>query len=218
MDLNKTIDHTLLKPHTDATAISRLCKEAIDYQFRAVCVPPYFVSLAKQELQGSEVKLATVVGFPHGFAATMAKVEEIKRATDEGVDEIDAVINLNALKSGDWNHVFSDIDRMVTAVRLRGKVLKIIIESSLLNEAELARVCDICNEVSPDFVKTSTGLQGGATEEVVRYLRHRLKPEIKIKASGGIRDAKAAQALLQAGAERIGTSSGIAIIGLKPTV
>ncbi|MEL6140420.1 MAG: deoxyribose-phosphate aldolase, partial [Bacteroidota bacterium] len=174
--MNKTIDHTLLGPQTNATAISRLCSEAKEYNFCAVCVPPYFVSQAKQELQGTEVKVATVVGFPHGFAATMAKVEEIKRAVDEGVDEIDAVINLNALKSGDWNHVSSDIDRMVTAVRLRGKVLKLIVESSLLDEDELARVCDICNEVSPDYVKTSTGLQGGATEDVIRFLRQHLKP------------------------------------------
>lgn len=212
MDIKKTIDHTLLKPATSATEIQRLCLEAKEQGFYAVCIPPYFVTLAKQELAGSEVKIATVIGFPHGYATMMAKVEEIKRAVEEGVDELDVVINLGALRSGNWNNVSADIDRMVTAVRLRGKVIKVIIETSILSSEELRKVCEICNKVKPDFVKTSTGLQGGATDEAVRQLRQLLHPDIKIKASGGIRNLDTAQRMLLAGADRLGTSSAMAIV------
>lgn len=212
MDIRKTIDHTLLKPDTSAMEVQQLCREAKEQSFYAVCIPPYFVTTAKQELHGSDVKIATVIGFPHGYATMMAKVEEIKRAVEEGVDELDVVINLGALKSGNWTNVSADIDRMVTSVRLRGKVIKIIIETSLLTLAELEQVCKICNSVRPDFVKTSTGLHGGATEEAVRAMRRLLLPEIKIKASGGIRDAATAQRLLLAGADRLGTSSSLAIV------
>lgn len=212
MELNNTIDHTLLKPQTTAEEVKRLCREARTNNFCAVCIPPYYVTLAKQELQGTSVKVATVIGFPYGFSATMAKVAEITRAVEEGVDELDVVISLGALRSGNWNHVSADIDRMVTAVRLRGKVIKVILETSLLNEHEMIELCKICNSVNPDFVKTSTGTQGGATEAAVRILRQHLKPEIKIKASGGIRDAQTARAMLAAGADRIGTSSGVSIV------
>lgn len=212
MELNNTIDHTLLKPQTRAEDIERLCQEAIDNQFRAVCIPPFFVALAKQKLQGSQVRLATVIGFPHGYSATVAKVEEIKRATDEGADELDVVINIGALKSGNWNEVRSDIDRMITTVRLRTKTIKVIIEASLLTHSELVQVCSICNDFKPDFVKTSTGLQGGATPEMVRQMRSLLTDDIQIKASGGIRSAQDAHNMLAAGATRIGTSSGVAIM------
>lgn len=208
MNIKATIDHTVLHAQTNARDVKKICAEAIQYEFYAVCVPPYFVGMAKHELQGSTVKVATVIGFPYGYAGTMAKVEEIKRAVEEGADELDIVINLGALKSGDWAQVKSDIDRVVTSVRLRGKVSKVIIESALLEESELARIVNVCNEVNPDFVKTSTGTQGGATEGIIRYLRNNLKPDIKIKASGGIRDRQTAEALIQAGADRIGTSRG----------
>lgn len=208
MEINKTIDHTVLRAQTSAQEVQQLCSEALTHQFCAVCVPPYFVSHAKQALQGSSVKVATVIGFPYGYAGTMAKVEEIKRAVEEGADELDIVINLGAVKSGDWQQVKSDIDRVVTSVRLKGKLSKVIIETTLLNQAELAKMIMICNDANPDFVKTSTGTQGGATEGVVRYLRANLKPEIRIKASGGIRDKAAALAMLNAGADRLGTSSG----------
>ncbi len=211
MDVKKTIDHTLLKTTTSAMEVQRLCLEAREYGFYAVCIPPYFVGLAKQELAGSDVKIATAIGFPYGYATTMAKVEEIKRAVEEGVDELDVVINLGALKSGNWNHVSADIDRMVTAVRLRGRVIKVIIESSVLTSDELEKVIKICNTYKPDFVKTSTGLQGGATEEMLRQIRRLLHPDVKIKASGGIRDLGAAERMLAAGANRLGASSGVAI-------
>lgn len=211
MEVKKTIDHTLLQPTTSAIQVQQLCSEAKTHGFYAVCIPPYFVGLAKQELAGSDVKIATAIGFPYGYATTMAKVEEIKRAVEEGVDELDVVINLGALKSGNWNNVSADIDRMVTAVRLRGRVIKVIIESSVLTPDELAKVIEICNTYKPDFVKTSTGLQGGATEEVLHQIRQLLHPDVKIKASGGIRDLSSAARMLAAGANRLGTSSGVAI-------
>lgn len=216
MDIKKTIDHTLLKPATSAVEVRQLCSEAKNYGFYAVCVPPYFVGLAKQELAASEVKIATAIGFPYGYATTMAKVEEIKRAVEEGVDELDVLINLGALRSGDWNNVRADIDRMVTAVRLRGRVIKVIIESSILSQEELEKVLKICSTFKPDFVKTSTGLQGGATEEAIRQIRALLHPDVKIKASGGIRDFATAQRMLLAGANRLGTSSGTAIANSLP--
>lgn len=212
MEVNKTIDHTVLKAQTSAEDVDRICQEALKHQFCAVCVPPYYVGRAKQLVQDKGIKVATVIGFPYGYAGTMAKVEEIKRAVEEGADELDIVINLGALKSGDWMNVKSDIDRVVTAVRLRGKVSKIIIESSILNQDELSKLVSLCNEITPDFVKTSTGTQGGATEGVVRFLRNSLKPEIKIKASGGIRNRQDAEKMLAAGADRLGTSSGPALL------
>lgn len=212
MNIKTTIDHTILHAQTSASEVKTICAEALQHEFCAVCVPPYFVGMAKQELLGSQVKVATVIGFPYGYAGTMAKVEEIKRAVEEGADELDIVINLGALKSGDWSQVKSDIDRVVTSVRLKGKVSKIIIESAILEESELARIIDICNDANPDFVKTSTGTQGGATEGIIRYLRNNLKPEIKIKASGGIRTRQMAEAMIQAGADRIGTSRGPALL------
>lgn len=212
MEINKTIDHTTLKAQTTAADVERLCQEALQYQFCAVCIPPFYVGQAKNLVQAQGVKVATVIGFPYGYAGTMAKVEEIKRAVEEGADELDIVINIGALKSGNWVFVKSDIDRVTTAVRLRGKTSKIIIESSLLTQEELSKVVGICNDITPDFVKTSTGIQGGATEGVVRFLRDNLKSEIKIKASGGIRSRQDANKMLIAGADRLGTSSGPALL------
>lgn len=213
MDLEKYIDYTLLKPDTTADNVRQLCSEALDVGFCAVCIPPIFVPEAFQALQGSSVKIATVVGFPLGYSATVAKVEEVKRAIDEGVHELDMVINLAAVKSQNWNFVRNDIDRVVTSVHLKGKLIKVILETALLTDAELERLGQICNELGVDFVKTSTGYNGsGATVAVVQKLRALMKPSIKIKASGGIRTAKAAKALIEAGADRIGTSAGMQIV------
>lgn len=192
--------------------IVRLCQEAVANRFYAVCVPPFFVGRARKELHGTDVRVATVIAYPYGYAETSVKVQEIRRALDEGADEVDIVINLAAVKSGDWAYVRSDITAVVTTTRLKGKVSKIIIESGALSEAEQRQVCDICNEVKPTFVKTSTGTREGATIADVRFLRAHLLPEIKIKASGGIRDAGTAQALVDAGADRIGSSAGIALV------
>ena len=210
--MNKFIDHTFLSPQATAADIKRLCQEAIQYGFYAVCVPPYFVSKARQELLDKGVKLATVVGYPYGYSETPIKVAEARRSLDEGADELDIVINVSAVKSGDWNYVRTEIEQMATTVRLKSKVCKIILEMSALDEEETRRLIELCNKVRPDYVKTSSGTQGGATVEQVRLLRANLDSEIRIKASGGIRTRAAAAELIEAGANRIGTSSGLTII------
>ena len=210
--MNKLIDHTFLKPDCRTEDVDRMCKEAITYAFAAVCIPPFFVGYAAKKLQGTGVKVATVVAFPYGYAETAVKVQEVRRALDEGADEVDIVINLSAVKSRDWAYVRSDLNAVVTTSRLKGKISKIIVEMSELTAEEQQMVCDICNEVKPSFVKTSTGTKGGATVTDVRFLRATLNPEIKIKASGGIRDKRSATALVDAGADRIGTSAGIELV------
>ncbi len=213
MKLEKYIDHTILRPDTTLEDIKKLCEEATTHGFFAVCVPPFFVKHARQFLLKSDVKISTVVGFPMGYSTTSAKVEEIKKAVDEGADELDVVINICAVKSGLWNYVQSDIDSMTTATHIKAKQIKVILETGLMNEEEIRRLCGICQEVEPNFVKTSTGFNGsGATLEAVKLLRECLNTKIKIKASGGIRSREAALAMIEAGAARLGTSSGVKIV------
>ena len=212
MSLANLIDHTLLKPDSSLTDIEKLCHEAIQHKFAAVCIPPYFVREAKDLLADTKVKVATVIGFPMGYAATPSKVEEIKRALDEGADELDVVANVSAIKSNNWNYVKNDIDSATRAVHLKGKAIKLIIETTLLSEEEIRKVCEICKDSGVNFVKTSTGYQGGATVETVALLRSILPKSIKIKASGGIRTREQVEQMVAAGADRIGTSSGIAIV------
>ena len=211
MELARYIDHTILKPDCTSEDIKRICEEAIEYGFCAICIPPYYIRQAARLLEETPVKIATVVGFPMGYAAIPAKVEEIKRAIDEGADEIDVVVNIAAVKNGDWAHVRNDIDGVTIAVHLKGKRIKLILETSLLEENEILKLCNICKEVGVDFVKTSTGYQGGATLEQIKTLRSNLPDTIKIKASGGIRNAEAARQMIEAGADRIGTSAGVSI-------
>lgn len=212
MSLANLIDHTLLKPDCNPSHIKQLCKDALHQKFAAVCIPPYFVQEAKILLANSAVKVATVVGFPMGYAATVSKVEEIKRALDEGADELDVVANICAIKSKNWNYVKNDIDSCTRAVHLKGKSIKLILEATLLSEEEISKVCEICKDSGVNFVKTSTGYHGGATVEVVELLRSLLPKSIKIKASGGIRTREQAEKMVAAGAARIGTSAGIAIV------
>lgn len=213
MDIAKIIDHTRLKPDTVRGDIEQLCKEAIEYEFAAVCVPPFFVQDAVRYLSDSTVKVATVVGFPMGYSHTPAKVEEVKRAVDDGADEIDVVINISALKSGNWAYVKNDIESTTLAAHLKGKIVKIIFETGLLEKEEILKLCEICNNIGVDFVKTSTGFHGGgATITAVTMLRKALNETIQIKASGGIRDAQKAEKLIQAGATRLGTSKSIKLL------
>ena len=213
MDLARFIDATILKPDTTLADIKKLCEEAKNYQFMAVCVPPFFVKDAVKALEGTPVMTSTVVGFPMGYSATPAKVEEIKKAIDEGATELDCVINLCAVKSKQWNYVRNEIESMAMACQMRGKTIKIILETGMLTEPEITKLCEIVTEVKVNFVKTSTGLNGkGATVQVVDSLRKKLPPTIKIKASGGIRDRKFAEELIAAGADRIGTSAASAVI------
>ncbi len=210
--MNKLIDHTFLSPQATAADIRRLCEEAVEHGFYAVCIPPFFVSRAKVDLQDTPVKIATVIAFPYGYSETPIKVAEARRSIEEGADELDIVINISAVRSGDWTYVKTEIEQMATTLRLKGKICKLILELSVLTDEERDRVIEICNAVRPDFVKTSTGTQGGATIAQVRHLRANLHAEIKIKASGGIGTAADARALIDAGADRIGTSSGLAML------
>jgi len=193
--------------------VKKLCAEAQQYSFAAVCVPPFFVPDAVQLLSSSPVKVGTVAGFPTGYSTTGAKVEEIKRAIDDGADEIDVVINICAVKNNNWKYVRDDIDRVATAARLKSKLLKIILETGLLTEAEITKLCEICLEVGPDFVTTSTGIHGeGATVQTVRLLHSLLKDKMKIKASGGIRTREDVERLIEAGAKKIGSSASVMIV------
>lgn len=216
MDLSSYIDHTVLIPNCTKDDIKRVCEEAEKFGMHAICIPPYYVRLASRLLEESKVKVATVVGFPLGYAAIPAKVEEIKRAIDEGADEIDIVANIAAVKNGDWAHVRNDIDGVTIAVHLKGKKVKMILEIALLEEIEILKLCNICKEVGVDFVQTSTGYQNNANEQQIKMLRANLPQSIKIKANGGIRTLETAQKIIAAGADRIGTSFGVAITRAEP--
>ena len=213
MNLNNYIEHTILKPDTTTEQVKELCQEAIDYNFVGVCVPPFFVKTAANYLQDHTTKVVTVVGFPMGYDSIPSKVEAAKRAIDDGADEIDMVINIAAVKDANWSHVSNDIDSIATSVHLKGKVIKVILETGLLSIAEIKKLCEICNKIGVNYVKTSTGVNaGGATIEMVQYLKENVKDSIKIKASGGIRTEEFANQLIEAGASRLGTSSGIKIV------
>lgn len=209
MNLAKSIEHTHLKADARQVAIEALCEEVIAHGLGGACVPPYFVPFAVQRLEEHPAFVTTVIGYPMGYSATAAKVEEIKRALGEGCDEVDVVANLCALKDGRWAFFRNDIDSVTRAGHLKGKAVKIILEVGLLTEEELQSACEICAELEVDFVKTSTGmLSDGATGAQVRQLRQWLPKRIKIKASGGIRTHLQAVELVKAGADRLGSSAG----------
>ncbi|HYF81126.1 MAG TPA: deoxyribose-phosphate aldolase [Symbiobacteriaceae bacterium] len=206
------IDHTLLKPEATAEQIIKLCAEARAYNFMSVCVNPGWVPLAAQELQGSDVKVCTVIGFPLGATSTESKAYETVESIRQGATEVDMVINVGALKSGQYDRVFGDIKAVVDAAR--GKALtKVIIETGLLTDAEKVKACELSKQAGADFVKTSTGFgPGGATPEDIALMRKTVGPELGVKASGGVRDYEAAMAVVNAGANRIGASASINIV------
>lgn len=214
-ELANYIEHTILRPDTTLADVRKVCEEAIQYQFAGVCIPPLYVRDARRIIGDmSKIRLATVVGFPMGYTAIAAKSEEIKRAIDEGTDDIDAVINISALKSDNWNHVTHDIDSVARATHMRGKTLKLILECGYLSEAEIQKVIEIAREARVEWLKTGTGMHGhAATPEMVRILRRLGGTAFQIKASGGIRTAADAKALVDAGADRLGTSASLQIIG-----
>ena len=212
MDIHKAIEHTILKPDCTLDDIRRVCEEAVQYNFHGICVPPYFVKDAAR-LLNEQAKVVTVVGFPMGYSNVPAKVEEIKRAIDEEADEIDAVVNICAIKCNNWNYIKNEVDSLARAVSMRGKVMKLIIETGLLTKAEMMQVIKIAEDNDVQFIKTSTGFNGdGATVEIVKFLRENLNPKVKIKASGGIKSFEMAEKLIHAGADRIGTSNGVQIV------
>ncbi len=205
------IDHTLLKATATTAEITKLCEEARQYNFASVCVNPANVALAAKLLKGSPVKVCTVVGFPLGATSTFTKVMETRDAVANGATEIDMVINVGALKSKDYELVRNDIARVVEAAG--GNIVKVILETSLLNEEEKIKGCELSKAAGADFVKTSTGFStGGATVEDIRLMRRVVGPSMGVKASGGVRDTKGAQEMIAAGATRIGASASVSIV------
>ncbi|RYY89041.1 MAG: deoxyribose-phosphate aldolase [Chitinophagaceae bacterium] len=211
MSLAQYIDHTILKPTTTLTDIEKVCAEAVEHSFAAVCVPPYYVADAARRLRGKYPKVATVIGFPFGYSHYNAKIAETEQALADGADEIDLVINLAALKNNDIAYLETEIASILVA-RKHAK-LKVIVESGILSIDELRRVIDLYRHYPIDFMKTSTGYaERGATLEAVHMMRAGLPEEMQIKASGGIRDHVFAQQLIDAGATRLGCSASVAIV------
>jgi deoxyribose-phosphate aldolase len=210
--LASTIDHTLLKPTATEEQIRALCAEALEYRFASVCVQPSWVELCAKLLENSPVKVCTVIGFPLGVTLPDVKVCEAQRCLALGATELDMVINLGALKSGQLELVEADIAGVVDVAHPHGALVKVIIETGYLSEEEKTTACQLAKAAGADFVKTSTGFgPGGATVEDVTLMRTVVGPELGVKASGGVKSATEAKAMLAAGATRIGTSAGVKI-------
>lgn len=212
MKSSKYIDHTQLKPDATKEKIIALCNEAAQYDFASVCVNPCWIELCREQLKDTDVKVCTVIGFPLGAMTTAAKVFETKDAIEKGAEEIDMVINVGRLKDGDDEYVTNEIAAIKEACG--NHVLKVIIEACLLSDEEKVRACKDSEKAGADFVKTSTGFStGGATLEDVKLMRASVSEKVKVKAAGGIRDKETFEKMIDAGAERIGTSSGAKLIG-----
>ena len=213
MNLAPYIEHTILEPTAILADIEKLCREAGEYQYTAVCVPPLYVKKAKEFLEGTDVKIATVVGFPFGYSAIEAKVAEIVLAIVDGADELDMVANISAIKNGDWSFIANEINTVMSIVNSKEKILKVIIESGVLSDDEIIKCCDIYGAAGVDYVQTSTGYaEKGVTLHAVRLIRTHLSDAIKIKARGGIKSYSFAKELINAGANRLGCSSSVKII------
>lgn len=216
IDLKKLanmVDHTLLKADATKEAFEQLCKEADEYGFKMVAINSYPVAMCRDFLKGSEVHVGAAIGFPLGQTTIEAKVFEVQDAIKNGADEIDYVINIGKLKDGDSDYIREEMKAIVNASREGGIISKVILENCYLTDAEKVTVCEIAKEVKPDFVKTSTGFgTGGATLEDVALMKKVVGADVKVKAAGGIRDLDTALKMVEAGAERLGTSSGIKIV------
>lgn len=211
MNINKYIDHTLLKADARHYEITKVLDEALQYDFASVCIQPCHVSYAAQYLKDSDVKVCTVIGFPLGANTTATKVFETKDAIVNGADEIDMVMNIGALKDGKDDIVFNDIKSVVEAAQ--GKTVKVILETCLLTANEIVKACQLCMQAKADFVKTSTGFStSGATVEAVELMKATVQEKMQVKAAGGIRNYDDMIKMIQAGASRIGTSAGCQIM------
>lgn len=211
-DIAQYIDHTVLNADAVTADIEKICKEAVEYNFKTVCIQPYWIPYASEQLAGSEVGITTVIGFPLGANTSEIKALEAKQALKDGATEVDMVINIGALKSEDYDTVLNDIKAVVDAVAGEA-VVKVIIETSLLTKTEKVRASELAKKAGADFVKTSTGFStGGATIDDIKLMRATVGPDMGVKASGGVRDYADAVAMVEAGATRIGASSGIAIV------
>ncbi len=214
-ELARYIDHTALKPETTTDQITTLCREAHDHGFAAVCVMPWYVPHARGVLDrlGSDARLGTTIGFPLGMHRTATKIAEARQAMEDGAEELDMVMAIGALKSGALSEVLEDIGLVVDQGHRGGAIVKVILETSLLSDGEKRVACEIASEAGADFVKTSTGFSGGgATAADIRLMRSVAASRVRVKASGGIRTLEATLEMIEAGADRIGTSSGVAII------
>lgn len=211
MELRQMIDHTILKPEATLEDIVQLCKEAKENEFKAVCVNPCWIKICSRELENTDVKIATVVGFPLGANTTETKIFETKDAVEKGATEIDMVINVGAIKSKDYVFVENDIKEVVKAAK--GNTVKVILETCLLDKEEIVEACRISKKAGAHFVKTSTGFGSeGAKVEDVKLMKETVGKDMEVKASGGIRDIEKAEEMIKAGATRLGTSSGVQLV------
>lgn len=211
MKIAQIIDHTILKPGTLRGEIEKICAEALQYGFASVCIPPLFVREARKIMK--EGKVCTVIGFPFGYSNAISKREEIKRAGEEGADEVDMVINYTALKNGNMDILREEIEIISGETKSRGLLLKLILETGSLTEEEIIKCCQLYQGYPVQFLKTSTGYaEKGASVEAVKTLRNNLPAHIGVKASGGIRDRETALKMIEAGANRLGCSASVAII------
>lgn len=212
MDINKHIEYTLLHPNTSKTDVEQLCQEAIEFGFAAVCIPPFYVRAASNALKGHPIKTVTVIGYPMGYHAIPVKVEEIKRAIDEGVDEIDVVVNVAAIKDGNWAHVKNDIDSVTTAAHLKSKKARMIVETELLTKQELNKLCEICKQVQVDGIKNTTDQSATTiTLEKLKLLQD-YSGGTPIITAGALHNQTFARELLQAGAKCISTTNALQLI------
>ncbi len=212
-NIARMIDHTLLKPEATSDEIKKLCSEAKQYNFASVCVNPCYVSLCSDLLKGSIVKVCTVIGFPLGATTTEVKRFEAEQAIQNGAQEIDMVINIGMLKQGNYEYVFNDINQVVLAAKRNRVLTKVIIETSLLTDEEKVKACLLSKNAKADFVKTSTGFsKGGATAGDVALMRYVVGTSMGVKASGGVRTAEDAKAMIESGADRIGASASVKIV------
>jgi deoxyribose-phosphate aldolase len=213
MNIAQYIDHTLLKPTTSLPELKKICEEAVQHRFFAVCVPPPLVKNAVNQLKDTGVKTATVIGFPFGYSIARAKLAEAQQAIQDGADELDVVINLVALKNKAWQYLELEMESITELAHANGKLVKVIIESGVLTDEEIIQCCGIYAKVGVDFLKTSTGYaEQGATLEAVQLMRANLPSTIQIKASGGIRTYEQAEQYIKAGANRLGCSASVAIV------
>jgi deoxyribose-phosphate aldolase len=211
MSLAKHIDHTLLKPEATRSQIEQLCREAIEHQFFGVCVNSFWLPFCASVLKNSQTKLISVVGFPLGACFSEAKADETRRALGWGAEEVDMVLNLGLAKAGSWSEAARDIEHVVSAAA--GLPVKVILETHLLSREEIMRACEVACSAGAHFVKTSTGFSGGgATVEDVILMKESVQGRAKVKASGGIKTRDSAWAMIEAGADRIGTSSSVSIV------
>jgi len=210
----RMIDHTMLKPDTTPDEITKLCEEARTYNFASVCINPCYVEMCRDLLKGSQVKVCTVIGFPLGATTTYTKRAEAEQALQNGAQEIDMVINVGMLKQGNFQYVFDDINQVVLAAKKYKALCKVIIETALLTDEEKVKACLISKEAKADFVKTSTGFsKGGATAGDIALMRYVVGSTVGVKASGGIRTAEDAKLMIESGADRIGASASVKIVG-----